>query len=327
MESIDKNEASRLFFESRSSEHSDATLKLDRTAVNQFIGWIEHEDLNYVTARDLHRFKLFLQSEYSKSTVAMRYGKIRIFLSFVASIDGIDADVPEKMQVPSRNGQARDDTVEPDRAEAILEHLRKFEYASKRHAMCEIVWHTGIRTGTLRSLDLDDFQADEERLRIRHRPETDTPLKNGASAERYVALSSKVTDVVADYIDHNRKDVGDEYGREPLFTTYRGRVRKDGIRAKFYSATRPCMVGSCPYDTRPSDCTAANRLSRAYACDGTLSGHPWRRGSITQHLRDDVPPRVVSDRANVSQKVLDRHYDVRTEDEKAEQRRSILFGG
>ena len=49
-----------------------------------------------------------------------------------------------------------------------------------------------------------------------------------------------------------------------------------------------------------------------------------RRGSITHHLTEDVPEKVVSDRMNVGQDVLDKHYDRRSEEVKVEQRRGYL---
>lgn len=39
---------------------------------------------------------------------------------------------------------------------------------------------------------------------------------------------------------------------------------------------------------------------------------------------EDMPEKVVSNRANVSQAVIDQHYDRRTEREKMEQRREFI---
>jgi hypothetical protein len=44
----------------------------------------------------------------------------------------------------------------------------------------------------------------------------------------------------------------------------------------------------------------------------------------TAHLLDDVPTEIVSDRMNVSQQILSRHYDRMTAREKMEQRRRDL---
>ena len=56
----------------------------------------------------------------------------------------------------------------------------------------------------------------------------------------------------------------------------------------------------------------------------TAKAHPIRRGSITHWLRSDVPPRIVSDRADVSEKVIGIHYDKRSTPEQMEQRRDYL---
>ncbi|PSQ56245.1 hypothetical protein BRD18_08935 [Halobacteriales archaeon SW_7_71_33] len=61
--------------------------------------------------------------------------------------------------------------LDGERAEKIREYLGRFEYASRKHVLFEILWATSIRVGTLHSLDLEDFRSDEQALAIRHRPD------------------------------------------------------------------------------------------------------------------------------------------------------------
>jgi len=63
---------------------------------------------------------------------------------------------------------------------------------------------------------------------------------------------------------------------------------------------------------------------KASLCPSSVSPHAIRRGSITYHLTEDVPEKMVGDRMNVSLDVLEKHYDRRTEEEKASQRRDYL---
>ena len=68
----------------------------------------------------------------------------------------------------------------------------------------------------------------------------------------------------------------------------------------------------------------ANTRDAASKCPSSVSPHAIRRGSITHSLNSDMPDKVVSDRANVSPKVIEQHYDRRTEQERMEQRRDYL---
>ncbi|WP_241431221.1 site-specific integrase [Halococcus thailandensis] len=217
---------------------------------------------------------------------------------------------------------SRDSLMEVAHAEKLLEHLRKFEYASREHVLFLLLWHTGIRIGTVHSLDVKDFEEQHQRLSLVHRPESGTRLKNKSDGERYVALSEQVVTVVADYLQEVRPSVEDDAGRRPLITTPYGRPVKTTLRKFVYALTQPCVVGDCPLDKERDTCEydGADSLK----CPESISPHSIRRGSITNFLSEDVPEKVVSDRMNVDQKTLSKHYDRRSEEEQTEQRREYL---
>lgn len=84
------------------------------------------------------------------------------------------------------------------------------------------------------------------------------------------------------------------------------------------------MYGQGCSHARDTDACEAVDSVQASKCPSSVSPHPFRRGSITHHLNKDVPETAVGHRANVSQDILDKHYDQRTKREKMEQRRKHL---
>ena len=231
----------------------------------------------------------------------------------------------ERVHLPtvSPGDEARNEHLEPERSKAILEHLERYAYASRDHVILAILWHTEIRLGSLRTLDVGDFDSDTGCLDLRHCPETGTPLKNGAAAERSVAVGPHYCEVIQGYQKHNRDVVTDDHGRQPLLTSTHGRLSEGSIREAVYRVTQPCVIGDCPHDRDPETCEARPHGKRA-GCPSSRSPHGIRRGSITEHLRNGTPQEVVSDRSNVSKEVLDHHYDERTEREKMQIRREFI---
>jgi integrase len=65
----------------------------------------------------------------------------------------------------------------PERADKVLAHLVQYEYASLPHVLLEVLWHTGLRIGATRGLDVEDFNSEDQYLKIVHRPEDGTTLK------------------------------------------------------------------------------------------------------------------------------------------------------
>jgi len=96
------------------------------------------------------------------------------------------------------------------------------------------------------------------------------------------------------------------------------------MRDAVYKITRPCYYGAkCPEGQDPETCEATHHTNYS-KCPVKASPHPIRRGSIIHFLSEDVPEKIVGDRMNVSPDVLDKHYDKRNEEQKAEQRRAYL---
>jgi len=336
LDPISPIEAKEMYIEARRQELSASTLQSYHYRLKQFIRWCEDieeiDNMNTLSGRDIQTFKTWRRDDGDLKPVTLetQLDAIRIFIRWCGSIDAVEQDLHEKFEALMPQLDTTDEQSEAilraEQAEELLDYQRTFEYASRPHIIMEILWHTGIRLGALHSLDLDDYDEDEERISLHHRPETETPLKNGIEGERMIALNADVCRVIEDWRDHQRHDVEDEYGRKPLLTTQNGRLPRSSIRDAVYKVTRPCyFTDDCPTGRDPDDCEAT-RYPTYCKCPVNVSPHAIRRGSITHFLTEDVPETVVSDRMNVGQDVLDTHYDKRDEEVKVEQRRDYING-
>lgn len=334
LQPIEPSEAVELHLESASSELSEESLYARRSQLRQFLDWCDGDDdgpsrvsdMTELTGRDLLRYKYWRQEDVNVVTLRTSLYHLRAFLRFCTTIDAVPQSLPEKVDMPmlDRGEKARDTTLSVAAADEIRSHLHRYAYASLDHALFVCSWEIGARVGTLHALDVNDLDVENERIEIRNRPDADTRLKNGDGGERVVTLPSETVDLLREYINVNRRDTTDEYGRKPLFTSPYGRLSKDAISRRLYYWTTPCHVGSeCPAGRTPDDCEHEGTYQTAISCPHNRRPHDIRRGAITHWLREDAPQKVVSDRMNVSEKTLDRHYDKRSAEEKAEQRREF----
>lgn len=320
-----------LYAHHREGEVSSATLKAHRYRLRQFVEWCDEQEihnLNDLTGRDLHGYRVHRREVDNLKPVTLQgqLSTLRVFLEFCASIDAVPEGLHEKILLPRVSGeeQASRTTLEPERAERAIEYLETYHYASRRHLVWLLLWRTGIRMGSARAIDLEDLDLEAPAVELVHRPKQDTPLKNKQRGERWVALRKHTAAVIKDYIKHQRIETRDEYDREPLLTTREGRASGSCIRATIYTLTRPCTFRECPHEEYDPETCKATEYIHASKCPSSRSPHDVRSGAITAHLLDDVPVEIVSDRMNVTQDVLDRHYDRRSEREKMEQRREFL---
>ena len=331
LEPIDPETALELYLADKENDLAEASLEAHEYRLNHFVRWCNQQDitnLNTLTGRQLHRYRLWRRDDGNLSKVAEKtqMDTVRVFIRWLESIDGVEQDLSEKVLSPSitPDENSRDVMLDTDRATEVLAYLEKFEYATIEHVAIALMWHTMMRVGGVHALDVEDYDPDEQYLEVRHRPDTGTPIKNKGDGERLVALSDQICEVLDDWIANQRPDVEDAYGRQPLLTSRQGRAKRTTLRDYVYRWSRPCAVGNeCPHERHPEDCEATEHGS-ASKCPSSVSPHAIRRGSITHSLNNDMPDKIVSDRANVSQAVIDQHYDRRSEREKMEQRRDYL---
>jgi len=330
LDPFDPRTAKQMYLDSRRHKVADATLQAHDYRLKQFVQWYEEEgieNLNSFTGRDIHQFRVKRREEDELATATMKgqLATLRMFLRFCASVDAVEPGLDEKIILPKTTQEdAREEMLAPERAEKVLAHLAQYEYASLPHVLLEVLWHTGLRIGATRGLDVEDFNAEDQYLKLVHRHNDGTTLKNGKEGERLVALSDRVCELLEDWLEVNHPGVVDDHNRTPLFAIQRARLSRNRGRTIVYQYTRPCVYAStCPHD-RDMDTCEATPTSQAHKCPSALSPHPVRRGSITYHLREDTPDKVVSDRMDVGLDVLERHYDQRTAKEKLQQRRECL---
>jgi len=332
LEPITPAQAKEMYLSQRESEVSNSTIQAHHYRLSHFVRWCnevaEIENLNDVTGRDLQRYKMWRRDDGDLNNVTMvtQLSTLRVFIKWCENINAVAEGTHDKILMPSlsKTEDRRTAMLDDEAGTRLIEYLRKFEFSTRIHALIELLWHTGMRIGAAHSLDVDDYNPDEQYVELHHRPDAGTRLKNKGDGERYVSLSADVCDALDAYIEYSREEGGDSYGRNPLFSTRKGRPAKSTLRDSIYRITRPCeYTGECPHYRDIDSCEALEN-NKASTCPSSVSPHAIRRGSITHHLSQDVPEKVVSDRMNVSLDVLEKHYDRRGEQKKAEQRRDYL---
>lgn len=327
-------EGVRRFLRHREPSVRESTYRNSKTRLRFFLDWCEEEeidDLNDLTGRNLADFVAWRRPDVAAITLQKQLSTVRMALRWWADIEAVEDGLAEKVHAPELpdGAGARSVHLSEERAEQILAALDRYQFASRTHAVVALLWRTGMRRSALRAIDVGDLHPDDYAVEIRHRPETDTGLKNGEAGERWVFLGPEWFSILDEYLDHpDRYDVVDDHGRRPLVTSKFGRPTGDTIYKWVNRATHPCEVGECPHDRDPSTCEARVG-SNAYAsrCPSARSPHAVRRGSITHHLNEGTAPETVSERMDVSLEVLYEHYDARTNKEKMQVRMDDLPGG
>lgn len=315
---------------------TDETVRDYKSNISRFLLWCANEQVETVgdlTPWDIELFRQDRQNDTTRSgdriapsTLRGSMMTLKQFVDYLARIGAVEKDIAEAAAeaVPtlSKEDATNDDLLPAEEAFALLEFYRDSvgDRATDRHAILEILWHTGCRVGGLRALDLSDYNREDRTLSFVNRPETGTRLKRGEDGNRTVLLSESVCEVLDEYILRERFDKRDEYGREPLISLRQGRPVTTTLQAKTYLATQPCVYRSCPHGERPGDCQYRER-THASKCPSSKSPHRIRTGSITWHRDRGIPIEDCATRVNANAETIKRYYDKANASQELERRR------
>lgn len=338
LEPIEPDKAKEQYLQHRRGEIRKQTVEEYDYKLSLFVDYCKRngiDNLNDLSGRFLSDYKQYRRHETTSGdepletkTIRDDMFTLRDFISYLESIEGVSTGLSEKVNIPELDtgDGVRDIDLGPERLTTILDHLKKFEYASDSHVIFAFYSDTGRRPSGLHGLDIEDLHlnCDDPYIEFHHR-KGETELKNGQNGEGEVSIDETVAEVFQAYIETNRKAVTDEYGRNPFLTSNHGRLSKTTMRKRVYGFTRPCVVsGECPHGKDPDDCDAAQTLNTASKCPSSKPPYALRHGYITAKRNEGVPDKVISGRCDVGEDVIEKHYDERDPDEKRELRQEIL---
>lgn len=331
LDSLDQPTLSELFdrFLSRRENRSPATRSQYKRTIPHFVEYAEDNSVTFpsgISTELVDGYVDTLESESNADATTLTYTKnVRGWLRWLAKRDHCDETVYRILDKDELglSPKARDVALPESEAAGIVGKLRQQRRGSPMHALIELLWNAGPRIGGVRSLDIRDFDSDENTIRIRHRPESGTRLKNGSEddgtpgdGERNIQVSDRVVEALTCYIETERPNVTDEYGREPLFATSQGRASRSTLRRWVYEAT------SCRWTERHGE---ESHCSGSCSPDSNVCAHSYyphaiRRGSIVNHLSGGLRLDLASQRFNVSPRTLQKHYDPRSKERRKEDR-------
>jgi integrase len=321
-------EVYEMFLDAKQLDYTAETLRDYETRLRQFVRWAEDQDdleaIGDVTGWHLEQFKLFRQGQdLAPTTVKGQMTVLKVWLEYAAGIEAVDEMLPYKVNIPklSQTDETDDTLLEAGDAKTLIGHYRdsRVEYANENHVALELAWFTGARLGALRSLDVEDYQPDDQLVWFRHDPES-TPLKKKVDGERPVGLPAETCEVVDVWIEQVRPEKRDGQGRRPLLAGRQGRPANSTLQNWIYQATIPCVAGPCPHGKSPRTCEWTEHNS-ASKCPSSRSPHQVRTGSITWQLNSGLSYEAVGERVNSDPDTLRRYYDKASKVEKLEERR------
>lgn len=227
---IHPHKARRDFLKAKNQSIKDAAARTYEYPTKHFVNYVGDrgiESMNSIDGYLLEQWKLERKDEdIVPITLHNNVKHLRVFIRWCESSEIVKDGLADKMQIPdvTENETVSEESVSRERMDGLLTYLEHCEYATRQRALFEFLWHAGCRISGALALDFEDFRPQENHTKFRDRPKKGPPLNN--KSERNITLNAEIIGLLDDYKDARRRNITDEYGREPLFTTSQQRLRK-----------------------------------------------------------------------------------------------------
>ncbi len=319
------------YLEDKGEEVRDSTVNNYHKHLKFFITWTEKVGLysmHEISGYDFRQFKTWRKidgneadGDLSPRTQKDAQKVLKQFIKWCEQTDYVKDNLSKKVRIPRVTTHRDEQVLDIYSIRKMVEYAEKYHYASTKHVACLLFAETGARPVDIRALDTTHYGIEngDYILKFEDDPENGIRLKNGSSGEREIHISPHCYEVLNDYIEHNRKDVVDQYGREPLLVPRTGRIATSTLRKYVYELTRPCKIeGLCPGGLDPDSCPGVSE--HAHKCKDNVSPKAIRKGVITNLLKKGFEPDYVSERCDACPRVIERYYNQMTLSEERRKR-------
>jgi integrase/recombinase XerC len=234
---------------------SPHTLDAYRRDLDQFTDWMGRRgvtDLERIDRTALRRYVAFLgERRYARRSIARKASAVRSLLAWAVTHDLIESNPAEDVQVPKLDRPLPKVMKAPDAARLCDLPPADEPGGQRDRAGLELLYGSGLRVAELCSLDVDDVDTRQRRLRVTGKGRKD----------RQVPISGPAAEAVETYVADGRGELlrPDTPGtdRHALFLNSRGRrLGPRSVRsmlARYLSAEGAAPVG--PHALRHSFAT------------------------------------------------------------------------
>ena len=164
LEPIDPETAPELYLTDRENEVTQATLYSHRSRLGRFVRWCDEQEianLNELTGRQRYEYRLWRRSEGDLEPVTEKtqIDTLRVCIRWLEHVDGVEPDLSTKVKSPSldEGDNIRDVMLSSERADTVLDYLRRYGYAALPHVILVLLWYSTMRVGAARTLNLQDY--------------------------------------------------------------------------------------------------------------------------------------------------------------------------
>lgn len=267
-----------------------------------------------IDAKVLARYRSWLADRYDNASTLGHYGKgVRQWLKYLGEVGDVPADLHKRLRphrVPPEERRS-ESKIPVERLDKIVDYMDTHFPCHRDTILLKVTSMVGPRITDIRAIDVTDVQINVDGqpiIKVRDRPETGTGLKRGKTHEhnheRNVPITKELFDQIKVYVKEHRNDVTDDFGREPLFASRRGRLSKSSMRETAYK-------WSCGQHNglQDCDCTERRQKSQCSKCSLSVGMHAIRAAAITRLRNKGATWEDISQVVGAKPAVLQQHYD------------------